>query len=210
MYNCAVCEIHACRTNEKDKMPKNCPCKEETVDECRRLYAEEENAKLVHNAALVEAEGYCKKTRIEEIMDFARKCGYKTLGLAFCIGLSKEAKLVYNIFKANGFNIESIICKNGSIPKEEIGISDEEKIRPCTYEPTCNPIGQALFLNKAKTDFNIMLGLCVGHDSLFIKYSEAPVTVLAAKDRVLGHNPLAAVYLSEGYYNKKLFPQENK
>lgn len=42
----------------------------------------------------------------------------------------------------------------------------------------CNPIGQAAFLNEAKTDLNILLGLCVGHDSLFIKYSNAPITVL--------------------------------
>jgi len=25
---------------------------------------------------------------------------------------------------------------------------------------------------EEKTDFNIIVGLCVGHDSLFIKYSE--------------------------------------
>ncbi len=50
---------------------------------------------------------------------------------------------------------------------------------------------------------NLILGLCVGHDTLFIKHSQAPVTVLAAKDRFLGHNPLAALYLAEGYYKKK-------
>ena len=69
----------------------------------------------------------------------------------------------------------------------------------------CNPIGQAKFLSAAKTELNILLGLCVGHDSLFIKHSDAPVTVFAVKDRVLGHNPLAAIYLAEGYYKKKLF-----
>ena len=55
------------------------------------------------------------------------------------------------------------------------------------------------------TQLNILLGLCVGHDSLFIKYSEAPVTVFAVKDRVLGHNPIAAIYTANSYYNKKLF-----
>ena len=50
------------------------------------------------------------------------------------------------------------------------------------------------------------MGLCVGHDSLFFRHSEAPVTVLAVKDRVLGHNPLAAVYLADGYYHVRLFP----
>jgi uncharacterized metal-binding protein len=44
------------------------------------------------------------------------------------------------------------------------------------------------------------MGLCVGHDSLFLKYSNALCTVLAAKDRLLGHNPLAAIYTIESYY----------
>ncbi len=68
----------------------------------------------------------------------------------------------------------------------------------------CNPIAQAEFLNKENTEFNIVLGLCVGHDTLFFKYSKAPVTVLAVKDRVLAHNPLGAIYQSESYYKNKL------
>ena len=64
----------------------------------------------------------------------------------------------------------------------------------------CNPIGQAMIMNEAKTQFNVVLGLCVGHDSLFFKYSEALCTVLAVKDRLLGHNPLAAIYTSDSYY----------
>jgi len=73
----------------------------------------------------------------------------------------------------------------------------------------CNPIGQARRLEKAETQLNVMLGLCVGHDSLFLRHSHAPVTVLAVKDRVLGHNPLAAVYTADGYYDKKLFPTQD-
>jgi len=76
-----------------------------------------------------------------------------------------------------------LYAKTVAIPKEEINIKENEKVHPNTYEPMCNPIGQAFFLNKAKTDLNIILGLCVGHDALFIKYSEVPVTVLAVKDR---------------------------
>jgi uncharacterized metal-binding protein len=49
----------------------------------------------------------------------------------------------------------------------------------------------------------------VGHDTLVLKYLEKPATVLAVKDRVTGHNPLAAIYMAEGYYKKKFF-KENK
>ncbi len=211
MYTCGICSIHACKTGEKDKMPKNCPCLEkdqDIIDKSRELYKDEENAKIAYQAALIESWGYCQKTRIEETIEFAKRCGYMNIGVAFCLGLHKEMKLLHNILTDNVFNVNSIICKSGSILKEELNIEDSQKFRLCTYEPMCNPIGQALYLNKAKTDFNILLGLCVGHDSLVIKHLEAPVTVLAAKDRVLGHNPMAAIYLSEGYYRKKLYPEK--
>lgn len=206
MYTCGMCSIHNCKSGELEKLPGNCPCNEKEVQEkIKELYSEDENYKIAYNSALVEAEGYCRKTRLEEIMDFANKCGYKKLGVAFCVGLSNEAKILCSILKHNGFEVNSVICKNGSIPKEFLKIKDSEKVRPGTYEPMCNPIGQATLLNNAGTDLNIILGLCVGHDTLFIKYSKAPVTVFAVKDRVLAHNPIAALYLSDGYYKNKLY-----
>lgn len=205
MYTCAICGNHSCRTGTLDKTPLNCPCNEEEQDHIKELYLKEENKKIAYCSALTEAEEYGRKTRLEEIMAFAHKCNYKKLGLAFCLGLSKEAKILCEILINNGFEVDSIICKNGSIPKEFLGIKDEEKVGPGTYEPMCNPIGQAVLLNQAQTELNIILGLCVGHDSLFIKYSDAPVTVFAVKDRVLAHNPLGALYLSDGYYKDRLY-----
>ena len=74
----------------------------------------------------------------------------------------------------------------------------------------CNPIGQALFLNEAKVDLNVILGLCVGHDTLAMKYMEAPITTLVVKDRVTGHNPVAAIYNAESYFEKKLFDKDEE
>jgi uncharacterized metal-binding protein len=156
----------------------------------------------------VEAAGYGRLTRLEEIMDFARRSGFSRLGLAHCIGLQREAAVVRRVFKANGFVVEAAACKAGAIPKEAIGLSDRDKLSPGEFESMCNPIGQARLLAESGTEFNVLMGLCVGHDSLFFKHSEAPVTVLAVKDRVLGHNPLAAVYLADSYYHDRLFPAE--
>lgn len=209
MYNCGICAVHACVTGDEEKIPANCPCRDVETEKSGELYKEEENLLIAKSSALVEALGYCKLTRIEEIMDFAKRCGYKRLGVAFCLGLSEEMKIFSKILVHNGFEVESVICKNGSIPKSHIGISPDEQIRKgCEFEAMCNPIGQALFLNKAGTDLNLLFGLCVGHDSLFIKYSNAPVTVAAAKDRVLGHNPMAAIYLAQGYYKSRMFPEK--
>ena len=81
-----------------------------------------------------------------------------------------------------------------------MGLKEDEKVRKGLFEPICNPIAQARLLNNAKTDLNLVVGLCIGHDILFLKNAQAPSTVLIVKDRVLGHNPAAAIYLSHSYY----------
>ena len=208
MYTCAECGRAACRESpESASYPRGCPCREQFESEVLDLYREGADAHLARNAGLVEAHGYGRLTRIEEIMDFARRCGYSKLGLAFCIGLQAEAAVTSRVLRANGFSVDSVACKNGSLPKEEMGLGDHDKITPGEFESMCNPLGQARALDLAGTELNLLLGLCVGHDSLFMKHSVAPVAVLAAKDKVLGHNPLAAIYMADGYYCDKLFPK---
>lgn len=158
--------------------------------------------KLALAAARTEAIGYVQDTRLEDTIAFAQRIGAKHIGIASCVGLMREAAILEEILTKHGFKVSAVCCKVGSINKEEIGLRDEEKVHPGRYEALCNPIGQAKLLNEAQTDLNIMLGLCVGHDSLFFRYSQAPVTVLVAKDRVLAHNPAAALYLSNSYYRR--------
>jgi len=206
MYTCAYCKENSCKQENPENYPINCPSREkEEIEKIKEIYKEDDNEKFAKISAVVESSGYCKNTRLEEIIDFANRSDYKKLGIVFCIGLIREAKILSSVLKHNGFEVNSIVCKNGNIPKEFIKIKEEEKIHPNKYETMCNPIGQAVFLNKEKSDLNIILGLCVGHDSLFIKYSEAPVTVYATKDRVLGHNAMVALYQAESYYKKKLY-----
>ncbi len=210
MYNCAKCFQRGCTKQDMTKTLPECPSKDAQIqEEAKALYKEPENYKIAYCAALTEAGGYCQDTRLVEIIKFLHRAGYKKIGLAFCTGLFKEAQEVVKILEYNGFEVVSIICKNGAITKDFLGITDAQAVRGnCKTESMCNPIGQALLLNEQKTEFNLMLGLCVGHDTLFIKYSQAPMTALAVKDRVTGHNPLAAIYLAQGYYNKKFYPDD--
>jgi uncharacterized metal-binding protein len=215
--NCARCPYkiadRICRTKE-GKGPDFCPTKNmpECVEDSLKEYKQSDGiGEFAKQASIQEAEGYmnrelgyehvrAQKTRIEEIMEFAGKMAYKRLGMAFCIGLKKEADMVEKVFSSNGFQVISVVCKVGRVSKEHIGIARDQQINTKTEETMCNPVLQAMVLNKAKTDFNVLLGLCVGHDSLFFKYAQAPCTVLAVKDRLLGHNPLAAVYNIDHYY----------
>lgn len=140
------------------------------------------------------------KTRIQETAEFARKMGYRRLGVAFCAGLHDETRVLVDILQAQGFDVVSVVCKVGATPKEAIGLRDDQKVRVGEFEPMCNPIAQAAILNAAHTEFNVLVGLCVGHDSLFLKYSDALCAVLVAKDRVLGHAPAAALHTASSYY----------
>lgn len=223
--SCAECDVFllqkACWV-ENGKPGKNCPSvgAKDVVEESMKIYnSDPKLMEFARAASLQEAECYtgrdekpyiphCVKPRIQEVCEFAQKLGMKKLGLAYCIGLQNEAAMLNRIFAAQGFEVVSIMCKAGRIDKNEIGLGEEDRIMKNLPEPMCNPVMQALYLNKAETEFNVLLGLCVGHDSIFFKYAEAPTTVLAVKDRVLGHNPLAALYTSTGYYmflNKKGF-----
>ena len=170
-------------------------------------------AEVARVSSIVEGEAYMKTpwatqtvspvtTRLEEIINFAKKMGYRKLGVAFCGGLMNEAKILIPILENRGFDVVSVCCKTGGIPKEEIGVKDEEKIIPGRYETMCNPIAQAEILNDEKTDFNIVMGLCVGHDALFLKHVKALTTVFVVKDRLLGHNPIVALYQSSSYYRR--------
>ena len=203
---CALCGVRACSAEPGTKTPPAfCPMPAETelLQAVERSYIEQDELrKLALESARTEAAHYCRATRIEEVMDFARRIGAERLGIAHCVGLMREARLAYDIFRAGGFHVNTVCCKAGSIPKEAIGLQDGEKIRPGQFEALCSPVGQAALLAKAGTQLNVVIGLCVGHDSLFFMHSQAPTTVLVAKDRVLGHNPAACLYTSHSYYSR--------
>ncbi len=215
---CARCSVkpaeRACR-REGGPGPDSCPTRhmEMVVEKALARYGEPEIREFARQASIQEAQCYAGrdkkpfvrrpvKTRLEEICEFSHKMGYKKLGLAYCAGFQSEASRLQKVLEADGFQTASVICKVGCTPKEEIGIADAEKVRIGEPESMCSPIGQAEVLNEAGTEFNVLLGLCVGHDSLFFKYAKAPTTVFAAKDRVLGHNPLAALYTLNSYYER--------
>ena len=204
---CAYCppSVQACRQGEGHlRGPGFCPSRmaPDTVEAAAKHYDDPFIRRVAQESARVEAQGYCRWTRVEEICEFARKMGFTRLGIATCISFVEQARVLSGILESHGFEVASAACKHGGIAKEDVGLKDEEKIRPGAHESMCNPISQAAVLNEANCEFNIVLGLCVGHDSLFFKASEGLVSTLVAKDRVLAHNPIGALYLADSYYSR--------
>lgn len=217
-FSCTTCGVFKC-ANQNGEYPGKCLTtrkeNEELLEECLELY---NNDPEIHNiavaAAQVEGQYYGQLTRVEEIIVFAKKINAKKIGIASCMGLIQESKIFEKVLRVNGFDPYGVICKVGAADKTKVGVREEDKIRPNNHESVCNPIMQAKLLNREGTDLNVVCGLCVGHDSLFIKHSEAPVTYLIVKDRVLAHNTAGALYTNGSYYKRLMegvkFREEDK
>jgi len=214
MTNCAKCPYtdKYCRF-QNGKAPGDCPTKLRNpgISNAMPKYKDDKYQKFAMAAAAQEGAGYQQncdgpatpvKTRLQETVEFCKRMGYKKIGLAFCLGLQHEAAIVSDVMTKNGFQVVSVVCKVGGICKEDFGIPKADKINPEDYEVMCNPIAQAEICNSENTEFNVLMGLCVGHDSMFLKNSDALCTVFAVKDRVLAHNPLGAVYTINSFYKK--------
>ncbi|MFC1970775.1 DUF1847 domain-containing protein [Chloroflexota bacterium] len=199
---CAKCPVVRCRTFEKDKkLPDFCPTKNcpDIIKESVERNKNDPEVRAI-NQAWVElmnkvGQNRWSWTRLEEVIEYAKIRGVKKIGIASCVGLLSEAKLLTNVLERHDFDVVSVSCLAGEVAPEDVDI-----VREGIF---CNPIMQAGVLNREGTELNIMLGLCVGHDILFLRHSKADVTPLIVKDRALGHNPAVALYLSDSYYQNR-------
>ncbi|MHB8765709.1 MAG: DUF1847 domain-containing protein [Deferrisomatales bacterium] len=204
---------------ERPAQPRHCPSRGHAADIGAAFDAyrgDDEDARIARVAARVEGLCYqpvpgsaavnARWTRVEDTIAFAKLMGYRRIGIATCLGLLDESRRLTAILEGQGFEVSSVCCKAGSIDKLDLGLEEADKVRPGGFEPACNPVAQARLLAGAGTDMNVIVGLCVGHDMLFAKHSQAPVTTLVVKDRVTGHNPAAVLY-GQNFYYKRLQSQ---
>ncbi len=189
--DCARCAKKECRDG------KECTGLSDTII---ARYEDPAVRKRMRVASEIEAEYYMKKCRLEEVIEFCKRMDYSHLGVAFCIGLANETKVLVNILE-DSFQVSSVCCSVCGIAKETF---DLPQVAQGSKETMCNPIGQAEILNRQGTDLNLIVGLCIGHDVQFTEFSKAPVSTLVVKDRVLAHNPIGAIY--SRYYHRIKFP----
>ncbi|MFH2063699.1 MAG: DUF1847 domain-containing protein [Pseudomonadota bacterium] len=200
---CSYCQKKKCFYGDLSQAPEFCPSLRhpDLLAEARKKLKDETNAEMARDVARTWKE-YGKLTRVEETVQYARNRGYHKLGIAFCVGLSEEAEKLTNLFMNEGFDVVSVCCMCGGMSSDDVDLPDADKILPGLRQPMCNPIGQAAILEAEGVELHVLLGLCVGDDTLFIKHAKAPVTVLAVKDRVLAHNPLGALYTAKHIYTR--------
>lgn len=179
---CAHCNVYACRAGHTDAAPENCPMQGGTFPSFEELYGSEDRRRMAYESARIEAEGYCRWTRVREVLEFSRRMGYERIGIAHCADTADLAAQAARYLSSEGI---------------------ETFVPPAS--DSCGPQGQAEFLARSATDLNVICGMSIGHEAIFIRASQAPVTALVARDPRLGHNPVAALYTSNSYYRSALF-----
>ncbi len=151
------------------------------IQDYTKLYNKEDKAIL----KIAEDSLNPKIDRVSEIIAYCHEAGIKKVGIANCIAFEKQAYALEQVLTLNNLEVAKANCKLGKVKFDALV--------PGYKGTTCNPAGQADFLHQNKTELNIMMGLCVGHDMIFNAKSKVPVTPLAVKDRKLKHHPLAAL-----------------
>lgn len=220
---CSKCDVQVCTVDSSGRRlqgeaPSWCPMKTK-ADVVKRAMAKytDEDRKIAHAAAVVESEAYLREpwglkpyaTRVLEIINFAKKMGYKKIGIACCFASGWDAGILTNIFINRGFNVIARFCKVYQVQnKKFLGLKDEETLVPGGYQSMCNPICQVDTLADSGCELIVTHGQCTGHDALLGKFSQAPVTVLGVKDRVLAHNPMVALTSPWNQYYRKLTRKE--
>jgi len=184
-------------------IPEYCQANDFLIDlrNSTKEYTEPESLALYKAASMVGQHNGGMTPRIKEALLLCQELQLSKIGFGACTAMEWEFGYIKKLFAEAGFKVFAASCQIGRVSAEYRGVPE---VNEC-IRSACNPIGQAKVLNSIGTELNFILGLCMGHDILFTKYSEAPVSTLIVKDRVTGNNPAAALY---GYHRRKdLFGQ---
>ena len=189
--SCVDCKTLGCAHNN-GRYPSFCETRGMTDEEAALLrhdYEEDaETYEFMKATAETTARGFADQLcRAAEPLDYARRMGYKKIGVAFCAGVADEARIFAKILRIHNYKVVGYTCKVGALSNAQMGLK----------ESCC--------------DLNVLMGLCVGHDSYFYKLSDAPVTTLMTKDKAMVNNPGAALWASttSSLWNRMMRPDES-
>ncbi|MCP4704248.1 MAG: DUF1847 domain-containing protein [candidate division Zixibacteria bacterium] len=192
-FDCLACTNKICLDGKK--------CEQTTGKIDHQLEPDKELLQMLEAATDIACEKERTLCRLSELIYFCLEMQYKRLGIAYCVDLEEPTEILVRLLR-RFFDVYPVCCKVGGSTKS-ITIKNNKPARQKygNRDNCCNPWGQAQVLNNLETDFNIMVGLCMGADCVFIKGSLAPTTGLFIKDKSLANNPIGAIY-SE-YYLKE-------
>lgn len=99
-----------------------------------------------------------------------------TVGVASCLGTVEKARGVIKILEREGMKTALVTCKLGGLTIDAVNRDG----KPYKH-PGCNPVAQAKIFNKLNVPVVILVGLCIGHDMIFIKHCKSYIIPFATK-----------------------------
>jgi len=197
IQNC-ICGKQGCWREHEQQIPKYCQANKflEEIENSKREYQKPDNISIYEAACIIGAVSDGFRPRVEEALHFSKHLKLTKIGFATCNAFENEMRILEKLFRQEGLEVVCAACQIGSVTAEEREIPELSDY----VNSTCNPIAQAEILNREQTELNFIVGLCLGHDILFTRYSTAPVSTLIVKDRMTGNNPAAALY---GYHARR-------
>lgn len=187
--DCTKCSSKGCRRLE--------PCNDNS-EEYIENYWSSENIEYIRKASMLVDNGRAGTlNRLEEIIEYCKAGSIVKVGVAYCYGMEKDAIKLRNYLANEGFEPIVVSCTVDGISESRINKNKQKQV------VSCNPLGQAYFLNGSGAQFVIVMGLCLGHDILFQKEIKIDFTTFVVKDRALMHNPILA--LNDGKFVEDVF-----
>ncbi|MCG8550078.1 MAG: DUF1847 domain-containing protein [Desulfobacterales bacterium] len=193
-----ICGKQGCWYEKEQQIPEYCQANKffDEIENSKREYQKPGNKNIYEAACIIGEERDGFRSRIEEALHFSKHLKLTKVGFAACTAFDSEMVILKKLFSQEGLQVVCASCQIGSVTAEEREIPELSDY----VNATCNPIAQAEILNREQTELNFIVGLCLGHDILFTRYSTAPVSTLIVKDRMTGNNPAAALY---GYHARR-------
>jgi len=185
--NCTTCEDKVCRKQQISCNRENF-VKNDIIDQ----YKDTSHSEIVKAAAeLVDSGRAGTLSRMQEIIEFAKRMNYQKLGIAYCYGMEQQAKEIETILTDEWFEVSAVSCSVGGLKQSEVNTTS------CIHKVSCNPLGQAEQLNAEKVDLTLVVGICLGHDILLNRNLGMDFTTLVVKDRKYNHAPLLGIVKKE-------------
>jgi len=190
--DCMACREHKCMQGERCEM---------AALAVSFPSGDQETGRMLEASLDISSEKERTLCRLSELIYFCLEMQYQRLGLAYCVDLLEPAETLVRVLR-RFFSVYPVCCKIGGVVVSDplIGSQGKGGQRP-PWQVACNPRGQAEALNQIGPDINVLVGLCIGADCIFSRFSDAPVTTLFVKDKALANNPIGAVY--SDYYLKE-------
>jgi uncharacterized metal-binding protein len=162
-FGCLTCSTAASVKCDWARMPSTCPTRTQTgVAHDTAPYLEpERHALMVAADATPFTEERLLRSRVEELVVFARARGVTKVGVAFCVSLIREAQRLGEILADEGFVPELICCRVGLVAQVGLCIGHD-----LILQEECEAPVTALIVKDRTLDHHPVQALRPGLSSL--------------------------------------------